>query len=1241
MSNNPPSVSVDPVDAKVNPSERLALIGVAVPASTQFVYEWVVVSGDLVLSRPGVLLSSSRSSTLFIAPGVLSSSNFYSLRLDVRDSTQTGSGTGSAVVEFSVNSPPRGGFFMVSPVNGTALETTFAMSASLWSDDVEDLPISYTFRAMNGFGDHVAVKQASALAEVSSVLQSGQPDLNYSLQLSLVVADALDSQRVVTVCNSFVTAPCAVVSKPRQYASEGAKLDGLQGMLSGGAMDELTASGDTHGAMQLVGAMLSVLFAPVAGSRRILLSSHSAQRQTLVETLFNVTSNSFAVTVPTTRSIVSATAQTLSSLFSDPYSLSAHTQAAGVSLLLRLTADCSLLDGSSSASARAAVGRASSQLYNATGLSLAGAQAVASVLSTLNMVTRGLGFCEAHGLAVGQQKADLDCSAMTVSSVRVAVAQQQVNGSTLSTLGAVSSAYASANVSIPSMTLNTSVPSFSYTSVGGSPVTEAPSADIVISYYKNLFNPYAVSGSANTIAPSMAVNVRSHGTSGSDLPVTGLSVPIRADFKLVSGHQPSPRDTLGRRAVPACVWWNSTDWDTSGCVRSHYYPTSVSQTTWRVACDCSHATLFSVIVAPAGCDDVPYSNSVHDSCNVCNGGNLSCTGCDGLVYPPGGGMPLPKVVDGCGACGGDNSSCAGCDMIPFSGKVFDDCGVCGGDNSSCTGCDGVRVHPEVTRRTGRKPAAYDACVKLPDFPNGVCNGNNATCAGCDGIPNSGKEYDRCGVCAPPSAQSNNCSAATAPCPSLQVRDRCNVCVPFSTSSTSTPSCLGCDGVPRVFNGVPRMHGPMIVDKCGICGGDNATCRTAFGAFLPINSSVAAVGAARKVDYTCLSCGYDRCGVANGTNDCLDCFGVPYGNATLDICGVCGGNNDSSRCVGCDGRVYRRPLIPPRFDSAGLCCVNGIIGCDDVCNSTLVGRHVTVSGAYAVASWISARTSTPNHTHYGPITTAAMQFIAFGVGLARHNGIDVNGTCCRTNASTGGGGIIGADGRCEFNPNLDPTSARWRYYPFGANGMYGKYQPLGNSTGPVETFPSGGSTYTYVYDRSNAICPNKSIDADGSCCYGPMDPCGVCGGSASARTGVCDCRSTPLGNNVLDKTNTTCCDKSEVGCNGLCNSGFWTDSVGICCHDRDKGCDNVCFSGKRRINGQCGDTVPVTTVAPTPTPAPPPPPPTDLVPTWIVLTGAIIGGLVMIVCPVMALGYIRRAGRLELENRLVPAAPLMS
>lgn len=92
----------------------------------------------------------------------------------------------------------------------------------------------------------------------------------------------------------------------------------------------------------------------------------------------------------------------------------------------------------------------------------------------------------------------------------------------------------------------------------------------------------------------------------------------------------------------------------------------------------------------------------------------------------------------------------------------DACGVCGGNSSSCRGCDGVP----------NSGLEYDAC--------GVCGGS-ATCLGCDLVPNSGKVADICGVC-----------------------------------EGSGDSCRGCDGVPRPDGGIEA-------DSCGNCGGSDNSC----------------------------------------------------------------------------------------------------------------------------------------------------------------------------------------------------------------------------------------------------------------------------------------------------------------------------------------------------------------------------------------------------------------------------------
>ena len=56
-------------------------------------------------------------------------------------------------------------------------------------------------------------------------------------------------------------------------------------------------------------------------------------------------------------------------------------------------------------------------------------------------------------------------------------------------------------------------------------------------------------------------------------------------------------------------------------------------------------------------------------------------------------------------CGGDNSTCAGCDGVPNSGKVNDSCNVCGGDGSTCTTIS--MVVPSLLPTTSSSPRTVD------------------------------------------------------------------------------------------------------------------------------------------------------------------------------------------------------------------------------------------------------------------------------------------------------------------------------------------------------------------------------------------------------------------------------------------------------------------------------------------------------------------------------------------------------
>jgi len=80
-------------------------------------------------------------------------------------------------------------------------------------------------------------------------------------------------------------------------------------------------------------------------------------------------------------------------------------------------------------------------------------------------------------------------------------------------------------------------------------------------------------------------------------------------------------------------------------------------------------------------------------------------------------------------------------------QTLDMCGICGGDNSLCLGCDRLP-------NSGRQ---WDLC--------GVCGGNNL-CVGCDNVVNSTKKFDACGVCGGTGSQCNQNVTVTVNWPSV-------------------------------------------------------------------------------------------------------------------------------------------------------------------------------------------------------------------------------------------------------------------------------------------------------------------------------------------------------------------------------------------------------------------------------------------------------------------------------------------
>eukprot|EP01052_Picozoa_sp_SAG31_P023536 SAG31_NODE_1947_length_6840_cov_4.654206_2_plen_452_part_00 len=127
-------------------------------------------------------------------------------------------------------------------------------------------------------------------------------------------------------------------------------------------------------------------------------------------------------------------------------------------------------------------------------------------------------------------------------------------------------------------------------------------------------------------------------------------------------------------------------------------------------------------------------------------------------------------------------------------------------------------------------------------------------------------------------------------------------------SASEPSIVEAD-----CRGV--LGGTAKLDLCFICEGDNTTCLDCNG--VPM-------GRARE----------DRCGVCDDDfrNNCrIDCEGVWGGGLVLDACMVCNGTND---CADCAGRPYGRS----RVDMCGTCDANMANDCARDCNGTWGGPN---------------------------------------------------------------------------------------------------------------------------------------------------------------------------------------------------------------------------------------------------------------------------------------------------------------
>ncbi|KAK7236146.1 ribosome binding protein [Aureococcus anophagefferens] len=219
---------------KVNPSEAVTLVG-GLSHVNALDCEWVLVSGDLATassladaaSTPttGIAVAANTPSARYLKllPDALTPGASYAFRLVAYDRTPGANLQGYARVDLLANAKPTSGALAVAPASGYTLETVFALTASGWVDDADDLPLSYEFYyATQAGGVEFQLKTGLSLS-YDALLPAGTDLAREVVAIAYVVdqygAKARASATAVVETRELTTAQLANLTDSLLYAA--------------------------------------------------------------------------------------------------------------------------------------------------------------------------------------------------------------------------------------------------------------------------------------------------------------------------------------------------------------------------------------------------------------------------------------------------------------------------------------------------------------------------------------------------------------------------------------------------------------------------------------------------------------------------------------------------------------------------------------------------------------------------------------------------------------------------------------------------------------------------------------------------------------------------------------------------------------------------------------------------------------------------------------------------------------
>jgi len=249
-----PRLQIQPLMPKYNSADKI-IIAATVDGSDYSVHAHWSSSSSYGLEMSNIALTplervfSSGLSIyqLAIAANSLVAGSTYVFQLQGQYVTASGNNAPSAytTVTISINKPPSGGLFYVSPTEGSALVTSFLFQTSLWTDDLEDLPLAYIFSYYtSSASNQVVVKTADTASYCSGFLGQGLKQLKFKVTALVTAVDIYGGSSVkeTSVRVSSVSGGPSVVA-----------LLALDGLTRGFSRQ------DPNAVTQVLGAALSVI----------------------------------------------------------------------------------------------------------------------------------------------------------------------------------------------------------------------------------------------------------------------------------------------------------------------------------------------------------------------------------------------------------------------------------------------------------------------------------------------------------------------------------------------------------------------------------------------------------------------------------------------------------------------------------------------------------------------------------------------------------------------------------------------------------------------------------------------------------------------------------------------------------------------------------------------------------------------------------------------------------------------